>query len=765
MKNLLLAILVLRPRPLRPWRFYYRNNIVEYSKDGIAETRLPTGTYSFLATIPLDDGNNLTTMAAKHAKDWPTYKIVEEEVLEITSRMKLLEAAKASLFVTSAVPASDETNKEVQANEESAAKEQAALDAIVKLGGYHTITPQEQERLRSFRGLNPQIYIDSSWKGGIEGLKHLQAIRRTIILSFHGAPIDDATVDMLIDLDLATVRRFEFYGTIQVSSEAIDRLKKHFPNSQVDVRSGARLGIQGTFGTAKVVNIVSGSAADKAGLQINDLIKQFNGEAIQDFSDLTKRIAKQKPGDTVTLTVERNRKTIQVEVTFDIWGSGKIKLRRPSAQAPQQDDEKKPKPDDGAVHWPEIIQGFVHNGNSGPVADAKVHLSLEKIHYFKMGRWDEKIAEVEGTIDESGLIEFDVSTFPKIKHRPFSLMITGSAPGHANTRTWAWHSQPKADIENWLPEIKLLPSRSITGRCLDPQGEPIGGAIIKVLADHGERWLWSTQQSAADGKFTIEGPINKHVQYWICSDRAAPKWGSVEPSQTELGDIQLNNGTALEGTVLDRAGKPIKDVVVVLESAFTGKYSNHVFSVEFATKTDEQGNYRLPPVFGPYRVFLTQATQTDNQLEGTYVVSKKEPPPIVPHFIQLDGKQSTQQHDIKAGPTLKLSGTAKWEDGRAASGLQVRVSYGLRGVDFGTGIWIAETYTDAEGRYQLEVANPISDILVHSFGLRDEEGVWHRAYHVGTEKSDEQYKNPISFENELSEDRGGLDWVLRPDED
>ena len=196
------------------------------------------------------------------------------------------------------------------------AREEEALEAIVALGANHTIPPRTQELRFNNQMLPPQVVIGAEWKGGTEGLKHLAAIRRATTVSFHSAPVDDSIIDILIGLK--SVRRFEFYGTSGVSKQATDRLKKIHGN--VEVRSAARLGVKGDFGTAKIVYVDPGSAADKAGIQVNDQVVEFNGEKVQDFTVLTRRIAGHQPGDTVELTIIRNRELQKIKVTFDRWG-------------------------------------------------------------------------------------------------------------------------------------------------------------------------------------------------------------------------------------------------------------------------------------------------------------------------------------------------------------------------------------------------------------------------------------------------------------
>jgi putative serine protease PepD len=65
---------------------------------------------------------------------------------------------------------------------------------------------------------------------------------------------------------------------------------------------------------AQVESVTPGGPADKAGLQKDDLIKAVDGQAIKDPTDLSSAIAVKKPGDTVTLRIERNGLTQELDV-------------------------------------------------------------------------------------------------------------------------------------------------------------------------------------------------------------------------------------------------------------------------------------------------------------------------------------------------------------------------------------------------------------------------------------------------------------------
>lgn len=64
-------------------------------------------------------------------------------------------------------------------------------------------------------------------------------------------------------------------------------------------------------------SVLSGSPAEKAGLQVKDIITKIDGVAIDESHSLTSLIGQHKVGDTIPLTVMRDGKEISVKVTLD----------------------------------------------------------------------------------------------------------------------------------------------------------------------------------------------------------------------------------------------------------------------------------------------------------------------------------------------------------------------------------------------------------------------------------------------------------------
>ena len=69
-------------------------------------------------------------------------------------------------------------------------------------------------------------------------------------------------------------------------------------------------------GRATLLDVVTNSPADDAGLQARDVVTEVNGNAVRTGDDLRGAIDARKPGATITLTVERSGNERTVEVTL-----------------------------------------------------------------------------------------------------------------------------------------------------------------------------------------------------------------------------------------------------------------------------------------------------------------------------------------------------------------------------------------------------------------------------------------------------------------
>jgi S1-C subfamily serine protease len=87
------------------------------------------------------------------------------------------------------------------------------------------------------------------------------------------------------------------------------------PTSGVFLGVATRDATEGQQG-AEVLEVVSGSSAEQAGLQVGDVITAVDGSSVTSTSDLTQRVRGHESGDQVTITYSRGGNSAETQVTL-----------------------------------------------------------------------------------------------------------------------------------------------------------------------------------------------------------------------------------------------------------------------------------------------------------------------------------------------------------------------------------------------------------------------------------------------------------------
>ncbi len=156
-------------------------------------------------------------------------------------------------------------------------------------------------------------------------------------LVFDGCKFSDAALKKMLafstlgslelaqmELDSAVFQRLEKMKTLRSLKlsgckypfPAYKKLTEKRPEIYIDFTTKAFLGVRSVPGdsTCQISDVVSGSAAEKGGIQPNDVIVEVNGHKIDQFNDLRAHIALYEGGDQLNLTIVRNGKKIKVQV-------------------------------------------------------------------------------------------------------------------------------------------------------------------------------------------------------------------------------------------------------------------------------------------------------------------------------------------------------------------------------------------------------------------------------------------------------------------
>jgi serine protease Do len=70
--------------------------------------------------------------------------------------------------------------------------------------------------------------------------------------------------------------------------------------------------VQGAY----VQDVVVGSPAEKVGIKQGDIITKFDGQSVNQQNELSTLIAKKKAGDSVSIVVWRDGKTLNLNTTL-----------------------------------------------------------------------------------------------------------------------------------------------------------------------------------------------------------------------------------------------------------------------------------------------------------------------------------------------------------------------------------------------------------------------------------------------------------------
>jgi hypothetical protein len=151
-----------------------------------------------------------------------------------------------------------------------------------------------------------------------EGIKHLRGMKRLKTLALWYLPVTDESVQTLKELQ--GFEAMKIYGC-QMTPTGANKLRLALTSTDVDYRQGGFLGawFRSDHQRCVVHRVNSNSAAQKAGLIADDVIYEYEGKRVSDYESLTAQIAKNRPGDKVTLKIIRNDQKLTKELTLGEW--------------------------------------------------------------------------------------------------------------------------------------------------------------------------------------------------------------------------------------------------------------------------------------------------------------------------------------------------------------------------------------------------------------------------------------------------------------
>ncbi|MHC4954502.1 MAG: sigma-70 family RNA polymerase sigma factor [Planctomycetota bacterium] len=221
-----------------------------------------------------------------------------------------------------------------------------------------------------------------------------------------------------------------------------------------------------------------------------------------------------------------------------------------------------------------------------PVEGAAFIATMEEVRDIEPTRrwllWDD---EKKGVSDADGIV--DLGQAP-----PVDLTLAIDHPGFA----W-FHGEWKADeLADGEIEVRLSVGGTVRGTVTGPDGEPVGGALVKALR--------RTTRTKRDGTYVLEhvvttGPsvMAAHPEFGPAEFGSALGWDTSVPVRVADGgevsgiDIVLGRATRVRGRLVDAQGEPVAGLK--LNNALNGG-----MSVSGAPTSDDEGRF----VAGPFKL-------------------------------------------------------------------------------------------------------------------------------------------------------------------
>ncbi len=153
-----------------------------------------------------------------------------------------------------------------------------------------------------------------------------------------------------------------------------------------------------------------------------------------------------------------------------------------------------------------------------------------------------------------------------------------------------------------LGDVSLGTGRSVRGRVVGPEGEPVPGASIEVVSDSAASEEDALVAAGPDGRFDIGGLPDDSFRLLVDAPALAPArvsfpaWTAGDERELPERLIALGRGGAIEGSVTDADERPVHGAHVLIPE----------LAAHFEAVTGIDGKYRLERVpAGPAMVRMT----------------------------------------------------------------------------------------------------------------------------------------------------------------
>ena len=318
-------------------------------------------------------------------------------------------------------------------------------------------------------------------------------------------------------------------------------------------------------------------------------------------------------------------------------------------------------------------QGRVVDTDTNPVAGAEVKLLWPEPKQPRFPSLRDADATEPVTTDDQG-----------------AFLIAGVKTGEYDVRVSHAEYVSPGDLQAEVPEgpgdvdlgdFTLVPGAEILGIVVDPDEEPVEGAVVRFRSYGRDRDQERTATTETDGSFRLAGLPHEQVDLTVEAE-GYPSFAlqGARPATGEPILIQLVRGATLSGRVLTAAGTAAVGARVNLEPDIQTRMRGRIFSSrDTRTRTDGDGRFRFEHLFpGTWSVEAstgTEATRTDplellsgseraielqlqDQDQLTVIVTASSGQPVSEAQIRLLPKDAAQSREFD---WTDASGRAQFE--------------------------------------------------------------------------------------------------------
>ncbi|REK17450.1 MAG: hypothetical protein DWQ37_06580 [Planctomycetota bacterium] len=274
---------------------------------------------------------------------------------------------------------------------------------------------------------------------------------------------------------------------------------------------------------------------------------------------------------------------------------------------------------------------------------------------------------------------------------------------------------PAEGDESRSCDFALVPGRSVSGTVLDPQGEPLAGALF---AGGVERQVWQPLAGATFKVANLQPDRARRIQFYHAERRLAGTH-VVDGEQRAPLTVKLEPWATITGRIVDAQGDAVGAVRVSSRGADDPRYG--ILPKRYAYQTDSDGRFTMEGLAPgiPYRLGATKASRFLGTVAQDLTVAAGETKDLGDLVLgdstsEEETKKTTAKSAEKpAAPSTTVAGRVTLGDGRPAAGAHVAVKATLIKARRGghlpaRGDVLAEGTTDADGNYRLDIGDASS---------------------------------------------------------